>query len=66
MANNIAGKLGAKVETLESTWGNQIPDLQAEKIDLAFAVSPTPERRRHPALGGTGGHRLRAMIDLSA
>jgi polar amino acid transport system substrate-binding protein len=44
MANNIAGKLGAKVETLESTWGNQILDLQAEKIDLAFAVNPTPER----------------------
>ncbi|MCP3374093.1 transporter substrate-binding domain-containing protein [Bradyrhizobium cajani] len=34
----------AKVETLESTWGNQILDLQADKIDLAFAVNPTPER----------------------
>ena len=44
MANDIAGKLGAKVEPLESTWGNQILDLQAEKIDLAFAVNPTPER----------------------
>ena len=44
MANDIAGKLGAKVETLESTWGNQILDLQADKIDLAFAVNPTPER----------------------
>jgi polar amino acid transport system substrate-binding protein len=44
MANDIAGKLGVKVETLESTWGNQILDLQADKIDLAFAVNPTPER----------------------
>ncbi|MFK4509878.1 transporter substrate-binding domain-containing protein [Bradyrhizobium daqingense] len=44
MANDIAAKLGAKLETLESTWGNQILDLQAEKIDLAFAVNPTPER----------------------
>lgn len=44
MANDIASKLGAKVETLESTWGNQILDLQADKIDLAFAVNPTPER----------------------
>ena len=44
MANNIASKLGAKVETLESTWGNQILDLQADKVDLAFAVNPTPER----------------------
>ena len=44
MANDIAAKLGAKVETLESTWGNQILDLQADKVDLAFAVNPTPER----------------------
>jgi polar amino acid transport system substrate-binding protein len=44
MASDIAAKLGAKVEMLETTWGNQILDLQAEKIDLAFAVNPTPER----------------------
>ena len=44
MANDIAGKLGAKVALVESTWGNQILDLQAGKIDLAFAVNPTPER----------------------
>lgn len=44
MANDIASKLGAKVEIVESTWGNQILDLQANKIDLAFAVNPTPER----------------------
>src|SRR5438105_5957389 len=44
MANDIAAKLSAKVETVESTWGNQILDLQGNKIDLAFAVNPTPER----------------------
>ena len=44
MANDIASKLSAKVQVLESTWGNQILDLQAGKIDLAFAVNPTPER----------------------
>ena len=44
MANDIASKLGAKVEVVESTWGNQILDLQSDKIDLAFAVNPTPER----------------------
>jgi polar amino acid transport system substrate-binding protein len=44
MANDIASKLGAKVEIRESTWGNQILDLQSDKIDLAFAVNPTPER----------------------
>ena len=44
MANDIAAKLGAKIQVVESTWGNQILDLQADKIDLAFAVNPTPER----------------------
>jgi polar amino acid transport system substrate-binding protein len=44
MANDIASKLSAKVEVVESTWGNQVLDLQGGKIDLAFAVNPTPER----------------------
>jgi polar amino acid transport system substrate-binding protein len=44
MANDIASKVSAKVEYVESTWGNQILDLQGAKIDLAFAVNPTPER----------------------
>jgi len=44
MANDIAQKLNAKVQTVETTWGNQILDLQSNKIDLAFAVNPTPER----------------------
>jgi polar amino acid transport system substrate-binding protein len=44
MANDIASKLNAKVEVVESTWGNQVLDLQGGKIDLAFAVNPTPER----------------------
>lgn len=44
MAKDIAGKLGAKVEIVESTWGTQVTDLQGNKIDLAFAVNPTPER----------------------
>lgn len=44
MANDIASKLSAKVEYVESTWGNQILDLQGDKVDLAFAVNPTPER----------------------
>jgi polar amino acid transport system substrate-binding protein len=44
MATDIAAKLGAKIQTVESTWGNQILDLQGDKVDLAFAVNPTPER----------------------
>ncbi|MDA7418671.1 transporter substrate-binding domain-containing protein [Xenophilus arseniciresistens] len=44
MAGDIAGILRAKVEPVESSWGNQILDLQSGKVDLAFAVSPTPQR----------------------
>ncbi|MCX8998352.1 transporter substrate-binding domain-containing protein [Rhizobiaceae bacterium BDR2-2] len=44
MARDIADKLGAKAEFVESTWGTQVTDLQGNKVDLAFAVNPTPER----------------------
>ncbi|WPH12749.1 transporter substrate-binding domain-containing protein [Variovorax paradoxus] len=44
MAADIASALRAKVEPVESSWGNQILDLQSGKVDLAFAVSPTPQR----------------------
>lgn len=44
MGYDIASKLSAKVETLETTWGNAILDLRADKIDVAFAMNPTPER----------------------
>jgi len=44
MANDIATLLGAKIEYLESTYGNSVLDLQADKIDLAFALNPTPVR----------------------
>src|SRR3974377_1829496 len=44
MANDIASKLNAKIEAGETNWGKQILDLQGGKIDLAFAVNPTPER----------------------
>lgn len=33
MANDIVSKLDARVELVESTWGHQILDLQADKID---------------------------------
>lgn len=44
MARDITRVLDVKLDIVESTWGNQILDLQAGKIDLAFAVNPTPER----------------------
>ena len=36
MAKDIAGVFDAKVEYLESTYGNSVLDLQSNKIDLAF------------------------------
>lgn len=44
MANDIAGIFGGKVDYLESTYGNSVLDLEANKIDLAFALNPTPLR----------------------
>ena len=44
MANDIAKVFDAKLEFLESTYGNSVLDLQSNKIDLAFALNPTPAR----------------------
>src|SRR4051794_41686495 len=44
MAKSIAAAFNAKLEYIESTYGNSVLDLQANKIDLAFALNPTPQR----------------------
>ena len=44
MANDIAKLLDVNLEYTESTYGNSILDLQANKIDLGFALNPTPQR----------------------
>jgi len=44
MAKNIASTFDARIEYLESTYGNSVLDLQSGKIDLAFALNPTPQR----------------------
>ncbi|HZP74530.1 MAG TPA: transporter substrate-binding domain-containing protein [Pseudolabrys sp.] len=44
MANDIAKMLDCKLDYTESTYGNSVLDLQAGKIDLAFALNPTPQR----------------------
>jgi polar amino acid transport system substrate-binding protein len=44
MAMDIAKVFDAKLEYLESTYGNSVLDLQSNKIDLAFALNPTPAR----------------------
>jgi polar amino acid transport system substrate-binding protein len=44
MANDIAKILDVKLEYTESTYGNSILDLQSNKIDVGFALNPTPQR----------------------
>lgn len=44
MARDIAEVLGADLEIVESTWGNSVLDLQANKIDVSFGLNPTPKR----------------------
>jgi polar amino acid transport system substrate-binding protein len=44
MAHDIAKVFDAKLLYLESTYGNSVLDLQSNKVDLAFALNPTPAR----------------------
>lgn len=44
MAKNMADELGVGLEVLETTWGNSILDLQANKIDISNSLTPTPKR----------------------
>ncbi len=44
MARDIAKIWDAKLEYVESTYGNSVLDLQSNKVDLAFALNPTPQR----------------------
>ena len=44
MATELAKAMEAEDEIIESTWGNSVLDLQANKIDIMFGLSPTPSR----------------------
>jgi polar amino acid transport system substrate-binding protein len=44
MAKDIAKAFDAKIEYTESTYGNSVLDLESGKVDLAFALNPTPLR----------------------
>jgi polar amino acid transport system substrate-binding protein len=46
MGKAMAEKLGAKLETVEVSWGNSIAALQADKIDIMFMIDATPERKQ--------------------
>lgn len=44
IAQEIAQALGAKLEIVETTWGNAVPGLQAGQFDLIFGLDATPPR----------------------
>jgi polar amino acid transport system substrate-binding protein len=44
MARDIAAAFSAKLTYIEATYSNSVLDLQSNKIDLAFALNPTPVR----------------------
>ena len=46
MGKAMADALGAKMETVEVSWGNSIAALQADKIDIMFTIDATPERKQ--------------------
>ncbi|MGI4858458.1 MAG: transporter substrate-binding domain-containing protein [Janthinobacterium lividum] len=45
-ANSLAAFLGARLQVVETTWGNSVLDLQANKIDCMFGLAPTPQREK--------------------
>ena len=44
MAKDIANIFGVQLAYVEATYGTSVLDLQANKVDLAFALNPTPQR----------------------
>jgi polar amino acid transport system substrate-binding protein len=46
ICQKLAEDLGVNLTMLETTWGNSVLDLQAEKIDVFFGLNPTPERQK--------------------
>lgn len=43
-ARDIAKAFDAKLEYIESTYAGSVLDLQSNKIDIGFALNPTPQR----------------------
>jgi len=42
----LAQDLGCELDITETTWGNSVLDLQANKIDVFFGLNPTPQRQK--------------------
>lgn len=46
ITKDLASGLGAEAQPVESTWGNAVLDVQANKVDLFFGLAPSPERAK--------------------
>ncbi|MFE0758653.1 transporter substrate-binding domain-containing protein [Inquilinus sp. NPDC058860] len=44
LGSALAADMGVELELVETTWGNAVLDLQADKIDIMFGLNPTPKR----------------------
>ncbi len=44
-AKSLAASLNARLDITETTWGNAVLDLQANKLDVFFGLNPTPARQ---------------------
>ena len=70
MAKDIAKVFDAQLGYIESTYGNSVLDLQSNKVDLAFALNPTPQRAlsigfTHPMIVHPFGCIARKGLDPS-
>lgn len=46
ICRKLAADLGLSLEITETTWGNSVLELQADKLDVFFGLNPTPERQK--------------------
>lgn len=46
ICQKLADDMGVKLSILETTWGNSVLDLQADKTDVFFGLNPTPAREK--------------------
>ncbi len=44
LSKALAEELECELEIVETTWGNSVLDLQANKTDIFFGLNPTPKR----------------------
>ena len=57
ICKKLADDLRLELSVLETTWGNSVLDLQADKVDVFFGLNPTPERQK------VNGRRFMAAIE---